>query len=42
MFEAVGKKYWDIYFQKLNSLLKINGTLVYKLLLLMKTRLENI
>ena len=26
MFEAVGKKYWDIYFQKLNSLLKINGT----------------
>ena len=20
------KKYWDIYFQKLNSLLKINGT----------------
>ena len=26
MFEAVGKRYWDIYFQKLNSLLKINGT----------------
>ena len=26
MFEAVGKKYWDVYFQKLNSILNINGT----------------
>ena len=26
MFEAVGKKYWDIYFKKLNSLLNKNGT----------------
>ena len=25
MFEAVGKKYWDIYFKKLNSILKTNG-----------------
>ncbi|OUV88082.1 MAG: cyclopropane-fatty-acyl-phospholipid synthase [Pelagibacteraceae bacterium TMED136] len=26
MFEAVGKKYWNIYFEKLNNLLKKNGT----------------
>ncbi len=26
MFEAVGKKYWNIYFEKLNQLLKKNGT----------------
>lgn len=26
MFEAVGRKYWKVYFQKLNSLLKNNGT----------------
>jgi len=26
MFEAVGKKYWNTYFQKLNSILELNGS----------------
>ena len=42
MFEAVGKKYWDIYFQKLNSLLKINGTACLQIITINENSLENI
>ena len=41
MFEAVGEKYWDIYFKKVKELLKTNGLAAFQIITINNKRFYN-
>ena len=41
MFEAVGEKYWDLYFKRINDLLKPNGFAAFQIITINNKRFLN-